>query len=150
MKDKIYQYSRIQGTRYTFTSVGKRKIVKQVIFTPTGIRNVINMGFGDLMPDGTIDDKVNSNNGDIVRVLATTVEILADFTSMNPNTRIFFAGSTKERTRLYARVLKTYYRNFSKQFIIRVLVEEGDAYSLLPFGPKADLEYSGFLTERIH
>jgi hypothetical protein len=150
MKDKIYQYSRIQGTRYTFTSVGKRRIVKQVIFTPTGIRNVINMGFGDLMPDGTIDVKVNSNNGDIVRVLATTVEILSDFTFMNPNTRIFFAGSTEERTRLYTRILKTYYPNFSKQFIISVLVEQGDGYSLLPFEPKADLEYSGFLIERIH
>jgi hypothetical protein len=150
MKNKIYQYSRIEGTRYTFTSVGKRRIVKQVIFTPTGIRNIINMGFGDLMPDGTIDDKVNSNNGDIVRVLATTVEILSDFISIYPNTRIFFAGSTKERTRLYARILKTYYPNFSKQFIISVLVEKGDAYSLLPFEAKADLEYSGFLIERIH
>jgi hypothetical protein len=149
MKDKTYQYSRIQGTRYTFTSIGKKRIVKQVIFTPTGIRNVINMGFGDLMPDGTIDDKVNSNNGEIVRVLATTVEILSDFTSMNPNTRIFFVGSTKERTRLYSRVLKTYYLNFSKQFIIRVLVKDDDAYSLLPFEPKRDLEYSGFLIERI-
>jgi len=150
MKDKTYQYSRIQGTRYTFTSIGKKRIVKQVIYTPTGIRNIINMGFGDLMSDGTISDKVNSNNGDIVRVLATTVEILSDFTSMNPNTRIFFAGSTKQRTRLYTRILKTYYPNFSKQFSIRVLVAEDDAYSLLPFEPKADLEYSGFLIERIH
>src|SRR5580704_8214439 len=147
MKDKTYQYSRIQGTRYTFTSIGKKRIVKQVIFTPTGIRNIINMGFGDLMSDGTISDKVNSNNGDIVRVLATTVEILSDFTSMNPNTRIFFAGSTKQRTRLYTRILKTYYPNFSKQFSIRVLVAEDNAYSLLPFEPKADLEYSGFLIE---
>jgi hypothetical protein len=150
MKDQTYQYSRIQGTRYTFTSVGKKRIVKQVIFTPTGIHNIINMGFGDLRPDGSIDDKVNSNNGDIVRVLATTVEILSDFTSMNPNIRIFFAGSTKERTRLYARILKTHFLSFSKQFIIRVLVEEGDAYSILPFEPKAALEYSGFLIERIH
>lgn len=102
------------------------------------------------MPDGKIDDKVNSNNGDIIRVLATTVEILSDFTSMNPNTRIFFAGSTDERTRLYARILKTYYLNFSKQFVISALVGEGDTYSLLRFEPKADLKYSGFLIERIH
>ena len=86
----------------------------------------------------------------MVRVLATTVEILSDFISIYPNTRIFFAGSTKERTRLYARILKTYYPNFSKQFIISALVEEGDEYSLLPFEPKANLEYSGFLIERIH
>jgi hypothetical protein len=88
MKDKSYPYDQTQGSRYTFTSVGKKRIVKQVIFTPTGIRNIINMGFGDIMPDGSIDDTANSNNG--------------------------------------------------------------DTYSQLPFEPKADLKFIGFLIQRIH
>jgi hypothetical protein len=150
MKDKTYQYDRIQGSRYTFTSIGRKKIFKQVIFTPTGIRNIINMGFGDLMPDGTIDDQANSNNGDMVRVLATTVEILRDFMAMYPDCQIFFAGSTVDRTRLYGRILKTYYSIFSKQFIIKVLIEEGGCYTLVSFDPKTSLRYSGFLIERIH
>jgi hypothetical protein len=42
-----------QGGLYTFTSIGKKRIVKQVRFKPTGIRNIFNLGFGDLMPDGS-------------------------------------------------------------------------------------------------
>ena len=102
------------------------------------------------MPDGSIDDTANSNNGDIIRVLATTVEILMDFTTRYPDVQIFFAGSTLQRTRLYTRILKTYYPNFSKQFVINGLIEEGDTYSQLPFEPKADLKFVGFLIQRIH
>jgi hypothetical protein len=150
MKDKTYPYDQTQGSRYTFTSIGKKRIVKQVIFTPTGIRNIINMGFGDLMADGAIDDKANSNNGDIIRVLATIVEILMDFTSRYPNVQIFFAGSTQDRTRLYTRILKTYYSNFSKQFVINTIIQDGDGFIQVPFEPKASLKFIGFLIQRIY
>jgi hypothetical protein len=87
-----------------------------VDFTPSGIKNIVNIGFGDLMPDGSIDDKANSNNGDIVKVLATIVEILKHFTIQHPQAVIYFRGNTVERTKLYTRVLKTYYSVFSKEF----------------------------------
>ena len=150
MKDNTYPYDHTQASRYTFTSIGKKRITKEVVFTHTGIRNIVNMGFGDLLPDGSIDDKVNSNNGDIVRVLATTIQILIDFTSKFPNSEIFFSGSTQERTKLYARILRTYYDTFSKEFIVNVLVKDGEAYSELPFEPKADLKFLGFLIRRIY
>jgi hypothetical protein len=35
--------------------------------------NLYNLGFGDLLPDGKIDDKVTSNNGDIIKVLSTVI-----------------------------------------------------------------------------
>lgn len=102
------------------------------------------------MPDGSIDDKANSNNGDIVRVLATTVQILIDFTSKFPDTDIFFTGSTQERTRLYTRILRTYYAAFNKEFIINVLIREDEGFTELPFEPKADIRFHGFLIKRIH
>lgn len=102
------------------------------------------------MQDGTLDDKANSNNGDMVRVLATTVEILLDFTAMYPNSRIFFAGSTEDRNRLYGRILKTYHSIFSKQFIINAVIEERGSFTLVAFDPGTNLKYSGFLIERIH
>lgn len=117
---------------------------------PTGINNIFNLGFGDLMPDGSIDDKANSNNGDIVRVLATVVEILFDYTSKYPGIEIFFAGSTQERTKLYTRILKTYYASFSRQFTMKVIVVEEGRYTVLPFEPKADLKFAGFLIQRIY
>lgn len=141
-------YVLLRDDQYTFISIGKRRIAKRVIFTPTGIRNVVNLGFGDLMPDGSIDDMVNSNNGDIVRVLATVVEILMDFTSRYPYVEILFAGSTPERTRLYTRILKTYYDNFSRQFKIQGLIMEGEHYALLPFELEMDLKFVGFIIRR--
>ena len=120
-----------------------------MVFTHTGVRNIVNMGFGDLLPDGTIDDKANSNNGDLVRVLATIVQILIDFTSKFPDTEVFFSGSTQERTKLYTRILRTYYSTFNKHFIINVLIEDGEGYAELPFEPKADLKFLGFFVKRI-
>jgi hypothetical protein len=150
MNDNSYPYDQNQSSRYTFTSIGKKRILKQVVFTHTGIRNIVNMGFGDVLPDGSVDDKANSNNGDIVRVLATTVQVLIDFTSKFPDLEIFFAGSTQERTKLYTRILRTYHVSFSKEFIINALIKEGETYSQLPFEPKADLKFVGFLIKRIH
>jgi hypothetical protein len=149
VKDNTYPYDQTQASRYTFTSIGKKRIDKEVVFTHTGIRNIVNMGFGDVLPDGSIDDKANSNNGDIVRVLATMVQVLIDFTSKFPDTEIFFSGSTQERTKLYTRIVRTYYASLNKQFIINVLIKDGAGYAELPFEPKADLKFLGFLVKRI-
>ena len=148
MKDNTYPFNRELASRYTFTSIGKKKISKEVVFTHTGIRNIVNMGFGDVLPDGSIDDKADSNNGDIVRVLATIVQILIDFTVKFPDAEIFFAGSTLDRTRLYARILKNYYPLFSKDFIINGIIREGDQLSELPFEPKANVRFVGFLIRK--
>lgn len=109
----------------------------------------MNLGFGDLRPDGSIDDKINSNNGDIVQVMATIIEILKDFTKNHPNAIIHFEGSTKERTRLYARILKTYYSTFSKEFHVFAFVEENGRDRLLQFDPRVNTEYSAFLVKKI-
>ncbi len=76
--------------------------------------NIFNLAFGDLLPDASIDVNAVSNNGDIVKVLATVVDILKNFTSLDPGVSIYFLGSTSERTKLYARILRTYYLIFSK------------------------------------
>ena len=112
-----YPYKRLQSRRYVFISIGKKRIEKVVDFVPLKTPNLMNLGFGDLLPDGSIDDKVNSNNGDILKVLATVVNILKHFTTRHPEIVIFFAGSTHDRTKLYARILKTYYTVFSQELI---------------------------------
>ena len=55
-----YPYKRLQSRRYLFISDGKKRIAKVVDFVPLGIGNIMNLGFGDMLPDGTIDDKANS------------------------------------------------------------------------------------------
>jgi hypothetical protein len=59
-----YPFEQIQPTRYRFFSLGKNRVEKIVDFVPYKIKNVMNLGFGDLLTDGTIDDRITSNNGD--------------------------------------------------------------------------------------
>ncbi len=100
-----YPFEQVEPTRYKFFSLGRNKIEKIVDFVPLKAKNVMNLGFGDLLPDGCIDDRIASNNGDIGKVLATVVTILKHFTALHPHLTIGFAGSTAERTKLYARYL---------------------------------------------
>ena len=143
-----YPYARPYASRYTFTSVGRTKIQKAVEFTYTNFRNVVNMGFGDLLADGTLDDKANSNNGDIVKVLATIIKIFIDFTDRFPNVEIFITGSTQERTRLYTRILKTYHSNYDKDFEVKGIIKKGEDYFDIPFEPKTDIRFTGFLIKK--
>ena len=149
MYQTTYPYDHPDITRYTFTSVGKKRIEKIVDFTDLGMGSVFNLAFGDLAPDGSVDDMSNSNNGDIVKVLATVVSILRDFTTKNPQAQVTFTGSTDERTKLYTRILKSYHSSFSKEFTISGFVKEGDEYKMVPFDPGASLAYVVFLVKGI-
>jgi hypothetical protein len=61
------------------------------------VKNILNLGFGDLLPDGSVNDTSNSINGDIVKVLATIISIIEDFTTEYPDIKVVFAGSTVRR-----------------------------------------------------
>lgn len=144
-----YQYKQLESSQYFFVSIGKQKIAKVVDFVPLRLGNMVNLGFGDLLPDNTIDDKVNSNNGDIVKVLATVVDILRHFTTLHPQVEIYFRGSTTERTKLYSRILKTYYPIFSKEFAIAGVSESKNNFEVFPYDPESGYEYFAFLITRI-
>lgn len=107
------------------------------------------MAFGDLLPDGTLDDIAKSNNGDIVKVLSTVVKILDDFTTRYPRATIYFAGSTEQRTRLYGRIIKTHYTLFKCHFDITVIIKGEKGYRQLVFDPLKILDYTAFLIKRI-
>jgi hypothetical protein len=143
-----YLYGRQGDDRYSFISIGKRNITKVVDFSPTSMKNLFNLGFGDLLPDGSIDDTANSNNGDIVKVLTTVVEIIRDFTANSPDIKIIFIGSTDDRTKLYARILRMYFEDFIKEFTITAFLKSGDFYVEVEFDPQHALEYSGFFIKR--
>jgi hypothetical protein len=144
-----YPFEQIQPTRYKFFSLGTNKIEKIVDFVPVIARNVMNLGFGDLLPGGSVDDKITSNNGDIRRVLATVAMIAKHFTTLYPHTIILFFGSTEERTRVYARILKIYYTEFRREFVIYGITGTAQEGQRLPFDPCAQIDYIGFLIKRI-
>ena len=150
MSQVPYPYNHPYSERYVFISVGRLRIEKAVDFIPIGIKNIVNMGFGDRLPDGSIDDTANSNNGDLVKVLATVISILKDYTTQYPKVVIFFAGSSIQRTRMYSRILRTYYVNFSREFSISGIVGSEDQNRRIAFDPKLEIEYLAFLVERIN
>lgn len=88
MTQTAYPYRKVRSKRYHFISVGKKRIEKVVEFIAIG-GNIFNLAFGDLLPDGSIDDQAVSNNGDIVKVLATVVDLLFDFQQGIYNNRYF-------------------------------------------------------------
>ena len=149
MNHPPYLFTRVHSEWYTFTSQGKQRIEKGVSFTATDIAGLYNIGFGDVLTDGGIDDMATSNNGDIVKVMATVVQILRAFTAEFPAVKVIFVGSTEERTRLYRRILRTYYNNFSEEFIITGSILQGNAYVEIPFDPAATIEYHAFFIKRI-
>ena len=144
-----YPFVQVEPTRYKFFSLGRNRIEKIVDFVPYNIKNIINLEFGDLLPDGSIDDKIASNNGDIGKVLSTVIMIVKHFTAKNPQAVIYFSGSTVERTRLYARILKTYYAAFREEFMIYGIIETEKDSQRIPFDPCAQTNYLAFLIRRI-
>jgi hypothetical protein len=143
-----YAYRRLRSRRYVFTSEGKKNIPKVVDFIPLGVGNILNLGFGDLLPDGTIDDQVHSNNGDIIKVLATVVDILKDYTARYPKAVIYFRGSTDDRTRLYTRILRSYYQLFSEDFILMAIIGDKSSNETVLFDPHKHDKYLAFLVKR--
>ena len=110
---------------------------------------MVNLGFGDLKADGSIDDRIVSNNGDIIKILATIVDIVKHYTSKYPSAVIFFTGSTDERTRLYRRILKMYFQSFYSEFAIYGIVGTENNNRTVHFDPGSNEEYLAFLIKRI-
>jgi hypothetical protein len=143
-----YSYNRLQSLRYNFTSRGRKNVEKVVEFTPLAVRNVFNIGFGDLKYDGTVDDKVITNNGDIIRVLSTIIHIIDDFMNEYPFAKVVFTGSTPTRTKLYQRILNTYWSSFTKQYDITALEQNSTGIKEVKFKPNYGGEYIAFFIKR--
>lgn len=148
MNKEPYSFNREVSTRYRFVSSGRKRVEKIVEFTPLHVENVYNLGFGDLLPNGEIDDKANTNNDDIVKVLSTVIHIVVDFTEDRPAAKIAFTGSTSERTALYQRILRTYAETFGKEFTISALKGPARSPVETAFDPGCKEAYLAFFVKR--
>jgi hypothetical protein len=148
MSTPPYIFKREESTRYRFFSTGRKSVEKIVLFTPLSQANIYNLGFGDLLSNGEIDDRAKSNNGDIIKVLSTVIYIIKDFTATRPVAKIAFKGSTKERTVLYQRILKTYWESFSKEFLITALEGPKNKPTETIFDPGYKGAYLAFFIKR--
>ena len=146
--DQSYPYTREFAYQYTFVSHGKERIEKAVIFSLTPTANLYNVGFGDVKANGLIDDRIRTNNGDLIRVLGTVIQIIKTFLEEHPFATVFFVGSSPSRTALYHRILRTYYQTFSNEFIISASIQNENDFKETPFDPTSTHEYFGFFIKK--
>lgn len=130
---------------FVFTSVGpKGEIIKVVQYSEMLLENMYNLGFGDWDPwEGSVDDKVVSNNGDTEKLLNTVAYTVLEFTKAHPNAMIYVTGSTKVRTRVYRIGISRNLALIGKDFDVEGLVDEDN---WVPF--KEGVNYDAFLIKR--
>ena len=132
---------------FEFVSNGPNgDIIKKVQFSKTDMPGIYNLGFGDKMNDGSIDDNSDSKNGDRDKILATICNIIYLYTNIYPERSIVFLGSNLVRTRLYRMAIAKNYEELSNDFHIFVLIDEKDEIDKVPFYP--NLNCLGFLINR--
>lgn len=129
---------------FEFISEGpKGRIPKLIQFTPSNLKDLYNLAFGDKdRHTGQINDTIISNNNDSERVLATVVASVYAFTDRYPEAWVYATGSTKSRTRLYRMGITKYLSEAKDDF--EIYGEIGEEWE--PF--KANIEYEGFLLKR--
>lgn len=131
-------------TTFEFISEGPNgKIPKLVQFTPTNLKGLYILAFGDKDHlTGEIDDLAISNNGDSEKILATVVAALYAFTDKQPTAWIYATVSTKARTRLYRIGIANHLSEGIKDF--EILAERNDDWETF----RKNVEYEGFLIRR--
>ncbi|WP_120516627.1 DUF6934 family protein [Chitinophaga barathri] len=149
MNTPPYKVEVKNSTMYTFASNGPKGIfVKEVVITPLIKSGYYNFGFGDACPDGSIDDEVETNNGDLIKVFATIISIIEDFLEGNPGSTLYFTGSTPQRTVVYNIILKRYYLQFSRKYLITGIQRVNNILSETEYNPIEVEEYEGFFVRK--
>jgi hypothetical protein len=106
MKKEGYEYLLEEGVFYTFLSIGKKEIPKVVIFQNTE-ENTFNLVLGDIdFENGNISDENISNNGDMVKVLATVFQITIHFIYHHSGCKIIINGNSDIKKELYKRLIE--------------------------------------------
>jgi hypothetical protein len=89
-----------EGVKYFFVSKGKRDVVKVIHYMCSATMNdrkVFNLGFGDYeLEKDIIDDKMNTDNGDVYKVFNTVLYTIPVFFEAFPNSTILVQGSDSD------------------------------------------------------
>lgn len=125
MKKESYTLFANSESTYNFVSIGKKgEILKGVYFEEieTNLYNLVLLDYD--LESKTWSDETVSDNGDIVRIMATIVHIIYLFLNKNKKALVFFKGNTDSRQKLYNRIIHNYFSELSEKFVIWGSVEE--------------------------
>ncbi|NBC25026.1 MAG: hypothetical protein GVX78_05370 [Bacteroidetes bacterium] len=129
---------------FEFISIGPKGDVKKIIeFSETNVKGIYNLAFGDIdHRTQRISDRVITNNGDSLKVLATVASSVYAFTAERPDSLVFATGSTAVRTRLYRMGLTNNLAEIAKDFHVYGLND--DQWEDFVIGE----DYQAFLVKR--
>ena len=139
-------------SKFSFTSIGKDEIRKIVEFQATDERDVYNLAMGDEMPDGSYSDENVSDNGDIIKVFSTIIEIVGAYTRQFPHHYVYIEGNADIKEKLYQRIIGKYHTAFLQEYDIWGYQqkikdwESFDEYVKEVFNP--DNDYKAFIVKR--
>jgi hypothetical protein len=131
-------------TAFEFVSEGRNGLVHKLVqFTPTNLKGLYNLAFGDKnISTGGINDLVVTNNGDSEKVLATVASAVYAFTDKYPDAWVYATGSTRSRTRLYQIGISKYLKEVEQDFeILAELKDDWETY-------RENRNYEGFMIRR--
>ena len=132
---------------FQFISEGpKGKITKVIQFSQTQNPDIYNLAFGDLLKDGSVNDKTINDNKDRNKILATVAAAVYEFSSLYPDKFIFFCGTTPDRTRLYRMALSINFAELKKDFRIYGVLKGIDTFERVAF--RKGVDYFGFMVKR--
>lgn len=129
---------------FIFLSQGEQVIPKLIAYRPIGKgeNTYFNWGFGDLVIDPStkeyrVDDKAESNNGDVKVIFYTVVSTLTIFFQMHPHATVYLAGSTKQRLTIYARLIHRHWKHIAPYYEVKGFV----GGEIVDFRPEMQFEY---------
>jgi hypothetical protein len=103
---------------YGFWSEGvKGRILKVIVFTFERRKRKWNLAFGDWKNSG-LDDKVVTNNQDVVKVIGTVAKVTYQFFDDYPNAVLVIDPVDEKRKKLYNIVFQRHFETIKKEFKI--------------------------------
>lgn len=139
MDTPVYRfYGPVTEYRYHFLSLSiEKEIVKIVRFSETKVADTYNLVLLDMMADGgESNDKTETKNKDMNVVLATVMQIVADFLDKNLDCFVHIEGSDSKRRRVYQILINREYDRLINDYVIfggndnkKEVLEKGKTYS---------------------
>lgn len=112
--------------RYTFLSKGDKDIMKiiayqklarPIVLPIKGKISIFNLAFGDRVGESLeIDDKANSNNGDMWKVFNTVLHTIPTFFSKHTKAGIMVSGSDQRRIKAYCMHVSRNYETLTQEY----------------------------------
>ncbi len=116
-----YPYVQVRDElAYVFRSEGINGVIVKVVIFTLNNDGKWNLAFGDWL-NGDINDRVMTNNHDVVKVIGTVAKITYDFFEKYPNAIVVVEPVDEKRKKLYNIVFQRHHTTINGNFQVKGL-----------------------------